>query len=128
MEKTTTGKRLIEYMEKFGLKQSDICTRAGIDRAAMSNYVRDLRAPRQDVLTALAKALDVTEPWLMGYDVPMRDEPAPAQSLTPEEQTIIDAFRAMNDVGKIVVVGQFKAIAAMPEYQKDGESLEGKAT
>ncbi len=37
----------------------------------MSQYIKGTFEPKQDRVELLAKALQVSEAWLMGYDVPM---------------------------------------------------------
>ena len=66
--------RLRQAMEQRGLKQVELCEKSGIPKSALRQYLRGAFEPKQDRLWALAKALGVSEAWLMGYDVPM--EPA----------------------------------------------------
>lgn len=69
--KSNSANRLVELMNYFGIKQSDLCKRTGLPKSAISMYVSGQRKPRQDKLTAIADAYNVDEAWLMGYDVPM---------------------------------------------------------
>ena len=79
----TTSERLKEYMSKYNLRQVDIlekvkpyCDEYGVkmNKSDLSQYVSGKNEPGQDKLIVLAKALRVTEPWLMGYDVPETKE------------------------------------------------------
>lgn len=70
--KKTTAQRLQELAEYFKVTQTDICDRTGIGKAAMSNYWRGYRLPRQNTLSIIGDAYGVNEAWLMGYDVPMK--------------------------------------------------------
>ncbi|MHC5215863.1 helix-turn-helix domain-containing protein [Enterococcus sp. LJL128] len=49
------------YQEKFGIKMG---------KSALSQYVYGIQSPDQHRIYLLAKTLNVSEPWLMGYDVP----------------------------------------------------------
>ena len=49
-------------MEKFNVK---------LGRNSLSQYISGVYAPSQDKLSVLGLALDVSEAWLMGYNVPM---------------------------------------------------------
>ena len=60
--------------------QAELCEITGIPKSAMSQYVSGKFAPKQTRIYLLAKALNVNEAWLMGYDVPMER----AQSGTPQ--------------------------------------------
>lgn len=79
MKISTTSERLKEYMAKYNLRQVDIlektkpyCEKFGVkmNKSDLSQYVSGKNEPGQDKLVLLAKALHVSEPWLMGYDVP----------------------------------------------------------
>lgn len=63
--------RLQEAMNMRGIKQADLCALTQIPKSAMSQYVNGAFEPKQDRLWKLARALQVSEAWLMGYDVPM---------------------------------------------------------
>lgn len=78
--KETTGIRIKRIMNERNLKQIDIlhmcepyCNRYNIKMAKndLSQYVSDKVQPKQDKLSILGMALNVSEAWLMGYDVPM---------------------------------------------------------
>lgn len=56
------------------MKQVDLCNKTGIDKALISNYLSGKYKAKQDKLHKLAIALDVSEGWLMGYDVDMDRE------------------------------------------------------
>ena len=77
--KTTTSERLKQLMSERNLKQVDILaltepiTReygVRVSKSDLSQYVSGKTEPKQDKLTVLGKALNVSEAWLMGYDVP----------------------------------------------------------
>ena len=67
----TISERLREGMNLRGLKQVDIIEMTGINKGALSSYLSGKYKPKQDNIYLLAKALDVNEAWLMGYDVPI---------------------------------------------------------
>lgn len=64
----TTANRLKLAMEMAGKRQTDLVKETGIDKGAISNYLKGRYEPKQDVVYKLAKALSVTEMWLWGYD------------------------------------------------------------
>lgn len=63
--------RLILAMTKKNIKQSELVKKTGINKGALSSYINGRYEPKQNNIYLLAKALDVNEAWLMGYDVPM---------------------------------------------------------
>lgn len=78
--RTNTSMRLKEIMNDRNLRQVDILRKAEpyskkydirLAKNDLSQYVSGKVEPSQEKLTILALALGVSEPWLMGYDVPM---------------------------------------------------------
>ena len=84
MKSSSTSERLKQIMNERSLRQVDIleaakpfCEKYGVKLAKndLSQYVSGKVEPRQEKLTILGLALNVSETWLMGYDVPTeRDE------------------------------------------------------
>lgn len=68
---SSTQDRLREALEASGKKQSDLCAETGLDKGAVSCYMSGKYEPKQKAIGLLARALDVSEMWLWGYDVPM---------------------------------------------------------
>lgn len=80
---STTPDRLREAMTARGKKQVDLVRETGIDKGSISNYLSGRYEPKQEAIYKLAKALDVSEMWLWGYDVPQE---------RPKEQKNNDAI------------------------------------
>jgi transcriptional regulator with XRE-family HTH domain len=68
----TTAERLREAMQAAGKKQVDLVKETGIERGAISRYLAGKYEPKQAAINKLAVALNVSEMWLWGYDVPMQ--------------------------------------------------------
>ena len=64
--------RIKEAMELRNLNQTDIVERTNIKKSALSQYISGKITPRQNAIDQLSKVLNVSEPWLMGYDLPMK--------------------------------------------------------
>ena len=67
----TFKERLIEEMKKNNMKAIDLSEKTGISKARISQYVNGVYIPKSKSTLAIAKALNVSETWLMGLDVPM---------------------------------------------------------
>lgn len=76
--KDNTANRLKQIMQERNLKQVDIvnmvqpyCKKYGVkmNKSDISQYVKGKYEPSQDKLVVLGMALDVSESWLMGFDV-----------------------------------------------------------
>ena len=66
----STKDRLKEAMRDVGKKQADLVRDTGLNRGTISRYLSGEVEPRQDAAYKLALALNVSETWLWGYDVP----------------------------------------------------------
>lgn len=75
----TIANRLKQALEMRNMKQADLVNMTGIGKSSISTYLSGDYEPKQKNLYRLAKALDVNEAWLMGYDVPMERQ-QPVQS------------------------------------------------
>ena len=87
-EKVSCAQRIREGLKVRDMTQADLCRITGIGKSAMSQYANGGLVPRQDRTYLIAKALNVSEAWLMGFDVPM-EKTAPA---SPEESERIAEF------------------------------------
>ena len=89
------GKRLEKALSIKNMKQSELCKLAGVPKSSLSLYLSGAYEPKQDRLYRMARALNVSEYWLMGYDVPMKRDaaPTPPVELTENEKTMLELFR-----------------------------------
>lgn len=108
MKKHTTSYRLKQIMTERNLKQVDIlnlatpfCQKYGIklNKNDLSQYVSGKVEPGQNKLYILGQALNVSEAWLMGFDVPMEKSYKPSKntsdvlSLNSHEKKVLLAYR-----------------------------------
>lgn len=62
--------RLQEAIEAAGMRPVDLVEKTGIPKSMLSYYLNGKTKPKADRLHIIAQALDVSEAWLMGFDVP----------------------------------------------------------
>ena len=83
MRISNTSERLKKLLRERNLRQSDVVALAApiarkyndtLTKCNLSFYVTGRGVPAQNKLAILAEALNVSEAWLMGYDVPMSRE------------------------------------------------------
>lgn len=80
---TVFSKRLKEAMQIRGINQTELCSLTGIPKSAMSQYLSGTFKPKQQRTYLIAKALNVNEAWLMGYDdISMETIKKPTEPLT----------------------------------------------
>ena len=67
----TFAERLSEALQIKGVRQADLSFVTKIPKSAISQYISGAFEPKQDRIHLIAQALDVSEMWLCGYNVPM---------------------------------------------------------
>ncbi len=60
-------KRLSKLMERREITAAELSRRSGIRASSISDYLNGKYEPKQDKIDKLARALNVTPAWLMGY-------------------------------------------------------------
>lgn len=71
----TTAERLREAMSTAGKIQQDLAKTTGLSHSTISRYLSGQMEPKQKAIYSLAAALEVSEMWLWGYDVPRTRTP-----------------------------------------------------
>ena len=73
MEKNqpSIASRLREALNIRGMKQADLVRSTGLDRGAISSYLSGKYEPKQKAIYKMAQALNVSEGWLMGFNISM---------------------------------------------------------
>lgn len=66
------SERLREALNIRGMKQAELVAKTGIGKSSISTYLSGEYEPKQRNIYKIAQALNVSEAWLMGYDVPMK--------------------------------------------------------
>ena len=91
----TCGDRIKKALRIKGMKQSELCQITKIPKSAISQYISGAFEPKQDRIYLISKALNVSEAWLMGFDVPMerRSPPTDENELTEGENALLELFR-----------------------------------
>ena len=103
--KSSLKYRLYEAMTIKGKKAVDLTRDLQIPKSAVSQYLSG-KSQKMDSerLYAIAKYLDVDEPWLLGFDVPMKstteikkEQPTEIDGLSDKKKAFIDKVMQMSD-------------------------------
>lgn len=109
---STTAKRLQEAMDLAHMKQADLARATGLSKGGISNYVTGRYEPKSDIISKLAKALNCSEMWLWGYDVP-RERSSPSsptkENLTEGEKALLELFRLVPEDQQQLVLQMIRA-------------------
>lgn len=105
-KKTATfAQRLREGLDLRGMKQIELATRSGISKYSISHYLKGDWEGKQDAVYELARALNVSEAWLMGYGVPA-ERSAPKVSVQLDKKpTIPPGFMPLPKMRKVPLIG-----------------------
>lgn len=71
----TFANRLNKAISLRNIKPIELSEKTGINKSKISSYMSGRYKAKQDGVYLLAQALNVSEVWLMGYDVPMESIP-----------------------------------------------------
>lgn len=63
--------RLKEALNVRGMKAIDLSEKLDISRGTISYYMSGKSSPKADRLNQICSTLNVSEAWMLGYDVPM---------------------------------------------------------
>ena len=78
------------------MKQVELCEKTGIKKSSLNNWLSQRWQPKQEPIMKMAKALDVSEMWLAGYNVPM--ERPVAQKKNDELVQLINEIRKSEEL------------------------------
>lgn len=110
--------RLQQILEQKKMKAIRLSEMTGIDRGTISAYLNGKYKASQNNLYLIAKALNVSEPWLMGHDVPMERVPddarksfdnasAPSHPTYPEFKTAQEAIKYILEFPMVAQFGGY---------------------
>ena len=109
----TCAERIKKALVIKGMKQSDLCRLTKIPKSALSQYVSGAFEPKQDRIYLMAQALNVSEAWLMGLDVPMERQVkkvSPSEPYLSEgEKMLLDLFNRVPEDKQELVLQMIRA-------------------
>ena len=98
----TFAERLNTALLLRGKKQVDLVQATGVNKSTISRYLRGEREPKQIALYKIAVFLEVSEAWLLGYDVPM--EKTAEQKKNDDLVQVIAKLRSDPDFFEVVSI------------------------
>ena len=123
MNRVSTAERLKKIMAEKNLRQVDIlnlvlpiCAQYDIkmNKSDISQYVSGKVEPSQEKLVALGMALNVTESWLMGFDVPSERKDSQVQA--EEDFDLLYRYSMLTERDKEIVSNMIDSMLS----SKDG--------
>ncbi len=95
--------RIAKGLVRADMKAIELANMTGIPKSTISLYLSGHSKPKSDRISSISKALNVSEAWLMGFDVsPERN--TFSITLTDTESHLIDSFRKLDEEGQVEVI------------------------
>ena len=124
---TTFAKRLEEALNLRHIKPAELSRLTGLTEGQISAYRKGTYKAKQDGIYKIAKALNVSEAWLMGYEANIERVPDGLRvgtivfKATSAEENLISDFRKLNPAGQTVAAATVKGLTQMEQYTKETE-------
>ena len=116
MKKDKFVDRFNKRLSMINMSAAQLSRSTGISEAVISQYRSGKYEPKQDRLETFAIALNVSEAWLMGFDVPMEREPFDkTKELNEKIPFLLDK---LSPEQKMLLIAQMKGIIAAAEEKK----------
>ncbi len=120
MKIATFAERLAEAMRIREVSQTELHNRTGINKSSISTYLKGEYEAKQNKVYEIARALNVSEAWLMGYDVGMNSESNDTEKKNGEagtggdgaanadEASVLSQYRRLSPEGKQYIHAQLR--------------------
>ena len=112
------GQRIAKALDIRNMKQAELCKLAKVPKSSLSLYLSGAYEPKQNRIYDMARVLNVSEAWLMGYDVPMEREQKNSPDelqLTEGEQMLLDLFKKVPEDKQQMVLQMIRAALGSKE-------------
>lgn len=99
--------RLKDLLQEKNMTQKELSNLTGITPSSISDWLRGKYEAKQDKIDIIATALNVSQAYLMGYDVPkvsnikkITEESSQNLGLTINQEKIFELFNELNEEGQ----------------------------
>lgn len=118
--------RLKELLLEKNMTQKELSNLTGITPSSISDWLRGKYEAKQDKIDIIATALNVSQAYLMGYDVPkvnrikmFAKESNSNQSLTNNQEKIISLFNQLNEDGQEKALAYTQDLVDIGKYSTE---------
>lgn len=91
--------RLAEALQIRDMTAAELSRKSGVDKGSISNYLKGKFVPKQNAIGAMAKALNVSPAWLLGFDL----------TIDGEELVHVD-MEKLNEANKARLMAYYQAL------------------
>ena len=104
--------RLNEAFNASGLTQTELCNKTGITKGAISSYLSGRYFPKQKTIELLSDALNVSIPYLMGYEEVTVDEKGIVPDITIDDKILLEKVRRLSPHTRYMLDGIIETLLA----------------
>lgn len=108
--------RLKKALDIRNMTQADLVKKTGIGKSSISTYLSGDYEPKQKNTYKLAKALNVNEAWLMGYDVDI-ERKGNVINLSDNELKLVNNYNLLNNIGKVEAQKRVEELTLIDRYK-----------
>lgn len=113
--------RLKKALDIRNMTQADLVKKTGIGKSSISTYLSGDYEPKQKNTYKLAKALNVNEAWLMGYDVDIERKDH-SINLSDNQLKLVNTYDLLNDMGKKEAQKRVEELTLIDKYKLKQDS------
>lgn len=88
--------RLNEALKYRDMTPKQLADKSGLHFTAIYRYLRGDRIPKTDTIDLMAKALNVSPAWILGYEVPMLPTDPDLIVKTEEDTLVLELHRKID--------------------------------
>lgn len=110
------SKKLKNRRKELGLTMLQLANKTGVSEATISRWESgDIANMRRDKIVSLAKALQVSSDYVMGWEENTEEK---SETITKAENELLNNYRKLNDVGKSKADEYISDLSFNPKYRK----------
>lgn len=112
--------RIKEALEVRNMTAAELSKKSGIGKGSISKYLNGLVVPKQSAIGEMAKALNVSPAWLMGYEVDMEPQKTFAEIFA--ENTLNGKYQKLTKPNQARWMSYYQALLDSQEDEEDGNT------
>lgn len=120
--------RLEKALKLRNMKPIELAEKSGVPKSAISQYLSGQYEAKQKNIDKLSVALNVSEAWLMGHDVPIERNLNFEEKITElygnKSLDLLDYYKRLNALGKEKALESTKDLTKIQEYTEKKTNIQ----
>lgn len=119
--------RIKELRKEKSLSQEKLAKKLGVSRSTVSMWEIEQSEPDIQALIKLSSVFDCSLDYLTGKSNIKKELSENRESITADEQKLLDYFRSLNEEGQYILLSQAEALTLSGQYIKTNSAKLGEA-